>query len=171
MLDRHQAAHPWPVAAIRLLTLTGARVSEVLHLAWNAINDLGDEGASARLADSKTGPRTIWFGPEAARLLAALPRLDEHDRVFPEHLTAQRLQTFWRGVREDAGLPGLRLRDCRHTAASQAVMSGEGLQLVGKILGHRRNRTTAGYAHLADAHLVDTAEKVGKLIAEAMAFA
>ena len=37
--------------------------------------------------------------------------------------------------------------------------------LLGKLLGHRRRSTTAGYAHLADAHLVETAEKVGSTIA------
>ena len=42
--------------------------------------------------------------------------------------------------------------------------------LVGKLLGHKRHRTTAGYAHLADAHLVEAAEKVGSIIAEAMEF-
>ena len=47
-------------------------------------------------------------------------------------------------------------------------MAGENLPLVGKLLGHRRHRTTAGYAHLADGHLVETAEKVGSLIADAM---
>ena len=31
------------------------------------------------------------------------------------------------------------------------------------------HRTTAGYAHLADDHLVETAERIGRLIAEAMA--
>ena len=41
--------------------------------------------------------------------------------------------------------------------------------LVGKLLGHRRHRTTAGYAHLADAHLVEAAEHVGSIIAQAMA--
>ena len=68
----------------------------------------------------------------------------------------------------DAGLGRLRLHDLRHTAASQAVMSGENLPLVGKLLGHRRHRTTAGYAHLADGHLVDAAEKMGGIIAHAM---
>ena len=47
-------------------------------------------------------------------------------------------------------------------------MSGENLPLVGKLLGHRRHETTAGYAHLADGHLVEAAEKVGKIIVEAM---
>ena len=40
--------------------------------------------------------------------------------------------------------------------------------LVGKLLGHRRHRTTAGYAHLADGHLVETAETIGSINAEAM---
>ncbi len=47
-------------------------------------------------------------------------------------------------------------------------MAGEGLPLVGRLLGHNRHRTTAGYAHLADAHLVEAAEKVGAAIAAAM---
>ena len=61
-----------------------------------------------------------------------------------------------------------RLHDLRHTTASQAVMSGENLPLVGRLLGHRRARTTAGYAHLADEHLVDAAENVGSIIASSM---
>ena len=61
-----------------------------------------------------------------------------------------------------------RQRHSRHTAASQAVMSGENLPLVGKLLGHRRHSTTAGYAHLADAHLVEAAERIGSRIAAIM---
>ena len=64
----------------------------------------------------------------------------------------------------------MRLHDLRHTAASQAVMAGENLSLVGKLLGHRRHRTTAGYAHLADAHFVAAAEKLGRTIAKATQF-
>ena len=48
-------------------------------------------------------------------------------------------------------------------------MAGENLPLVGKLLGHRRHRTTAGYAHLSDGHLVEAAEKVGNIVARAMA--
>ena len=48
-------------------------------------------------------------------------------------------------------------------------MTGENLPSVGKLLlGHRRDDTTAGYAPLADDHLVEAAEKVGKMIAKAM---
>ncbi len=47
-------------------------------------------------------------------------------------------------------------------------MAGENLPLVGRLLGHNRHRTTAGYAHLADHHLLDAAEKVGCTIFGAM---
>ena len=67
-----------------------------------------------------------------------------------------------------AKLGSLRLHDLRHTAACQAVMAGENLPLVGKLLGLKRHRTTAGYAHLADGHLVEVAVRVGSLVAEAM---
>ena len=47
-------------------------------------------------------------------------------------------------------------------------MAGEKLPLVGRLLGHRRHGTTASYAHLDDAHLIEAAEKVRVIIAEAM---
>ncbi len=170
VLDRHAVDHPWPVAAIRLLTLTGARLSEMLNLQWAEIGELSRDGASARLEDSKTGPRTLWFGPEAVEVLAALPRQDDKARVFPEDLTSAHLYTFWVGVREEAGLHGVRIHDARHTYASQGVMNGVGLTAVGKLLGHRKRATTAIYAHLDDAALRAAAAQAATVIARAMGY-
>ena len=170
VLDRHREQHPWLVAAIRLLTLTGARLSEVIDLKWDEIGGLAEDGASARLEDSKTGPRTVWLGPEAARLLAALPRPEGRKRVFPDELTSDRLYTFWCGIREEAGLPGLCIHDCRHTWASQGVMNGVGLTTVGRLLGHRQRETTAIYAHLDDGALRDAAARAAAVIARAMGY-
>ena len=39
---------------------------------------------------------------------------------------------------------------------------------VGKLLGHRRHRSTAGYAHVVDGHLAETAERISRLITDAM---
>lgn len=80
------------------------------------------------------------------------------------------LATCWRTVCEDAKLGRLRLHDLRHTAASQAVMAGENLPLVSKLLGHQQRQTTTGYAHLADSHLVEAAKNVAGIIAKAMQF-
>ena len=170
VLDRHRQEHPWPVAAIRLLTLTGARLSEVINLKWDEIGELSQDGASARLEDSKTGPRTTWLGPEAARLLAALPRAEGAARVSPGDLTADRLYTFWVRVQEEAELPGLRIHDARHTWGSQGVMNGIGLSTVGRLLGHRQRETTAIYAHLDDGALRDAAAQTAAVIARAMGY-
>ena len=166
-LDAHEARWPEAVAAIRLLALTGCRRSEVLNLRWRDIR----KNAIA-LPDSKTGPRAVPLGASARAIVDALPGPRRKDAfLFPKN--AGRRSPFnivacWHTVRADAKLGRLRLHDLRHTAASHAVMSGENLPLVGKLLGHRRHETTAGYAHLADAHLVETAEKLGCLIADAM---
>ena len=106
----------------------------------------------------------------ARRPVAALPRRDEAARVFPEDLTPARLYTFWVGVREEAGLPGVRIHDARHTYASQGVMNGVGLTAVGKLLGHRKRTTTAIYAHLDDTALRDAAAHVATVIARAMGY-
>lgn len=159
----------WPetVAAIRLLALTGCRRSEVLNLRWRDIRE-----HAIKLPDSKTGPRDVPFGAAARALIGVLPGARHPDTLlFPRYAHGKgfnHMQDRWRAICADAKLGRLRLHDLRHTAASQAVMSGENLPLVGRLLGHRRHRTTAGYAHLADEHLVQAAEKVGSLIAEAM---
>ena len=166
-LDAHEARWPEAVAAIRLLALTGCRHSEVLNLRWRNI------GADAlNLEDSKTGPRAVPLGKAARALIETLPGARDPDAfLFPRHAEGRGiwiLTNCWRTACADAKLGRLRLHDLRHTAASQAVMAGENLPLVGKLLGHRRHRTTAGYAHLDDAHLVEAAEKVGGCIAKSM---
>ena len=170
VLDRHAGERPWQVAALRLLSLTGARLSEVLNLRWDEIGELSGRGASARLGESKTGPRTVWLGPEAVKVVASLPRCEDCDRVFPDDLTSSRLYYVWRIVREEAGLAGLRIHDLRHSWASQGVMNGVGLTTVGRLLGHRRRESTAIYAHLDDNALQGAAEQAAGRIAGAMGF-
>ena len=118
----------WPeaVAAIRLLALTGCRRSEVLNLRWR------DIGADAiNLPDSKTGPRAVALGEAARARIAAVPGNRKPEAfLFPRYAEGRgqySLTTYSRAVCADAGLGRLRLHDLRHTAASQAVMSGEGI--------------------------------------------
>jgi integrase len=46
-------------------------------------------------------------------------------------------------------LKDVRIHDLRHTFASMAVASGQGLPMIGKLLGHTQVQTTARYAHRA----------------------
>jgi len=114
----------------------------------------------------------VLSGEAARALIGTLPGHRRPDAfLFPRHARGRgydSLRDCRRAVCAEAGLGRLRLHDLRHTEASQAVMAGKNLPLVGKILGHRWHRTTAGYAHLADGHLVEAAEKIGSLIARAM---
>lgn len=59
----------------------------------------------------------------------------------------------WDRVREAVGIPDVRLHDLRHSFASDALMAGVPLAIVGELLGHRQPTTTKRYAHLAD-HVV-----------------
>ena len=55
----------------------------------------------------------------------------------------------WASIRAQAGIHDVRIHDIRHSFASRALALGEGLPIIGRLLGHRRVETTARYAHLA----------------------
>lgn len=74
----------------------------------------------------------------------------------------------WATVREAAGLQGLRLHDLRHAFASAPVNDGLSLPITGALLGHRENRTTQRYAHLADDPQRLVAAQVAERICKAL---
>lgn len=140
--------HPSVLACIRLLALTGARLSEILSLKWEWVDF---ERAALRLPDSKTGAKVIILAAPALKILADLPRLSPYvllGATLEGHFVG--IQRPWRRIRARAGLPGLRLHDLRHGFASIAAASGESMKLIGAALGHRQSSTTNKYAHLSD---------------------
>jgi integrase len=159
---------PWMVAAMRLLVLTGARLSEILTLRWDHV---ALDRAELRLPDSKTGAKTIHLPPPAVELLAALPRLAGNPFVIcgrreGRHLV--NLEKPWRAVRARAGLDDVRLHDLRHSFASVAAAGGMSLPVIGALLGHSQPATTARYAHLAADPLKAAAAAIGERLAGAM---
>ena len=157
-------ASPHSAAAIRLLVLTGCRRNEILGLRWE---DLDFEAGEMRLADSKTGARVVPMPPPAAKVLAELSRVPGNPWVFPGRKkgTHQRnLNDSWDRVRKRADLDGVRLHDLRHSFASRALALGEGLPMIGRLLGHRKVQTTARYAHLARESVQASTERVAESI-------
>ena len=152
------------VVAIRLLMLTGCRLSEIQKLKWEHV-DL--DAVELRLPDTKTGGRAVPLAPSAVRLMAALPRDDNNPWVIAgkkagSHLTD--LQHPWRRIRARAELPDVRIHDLRHSFASRALALGEGLPMIGKLLGHTQVQTTARYAHLARDTVKASAARIGDSI-------
>ena len=136
-------------AAIRLLVLTGCRRNEILGLRWD---DLNFDSGEMRLPDTKTGTRMVPLTPAVARVFEGLARTPDNPWVFPGRKKGTRLVNLndsWDRVRKEAELEDVRLHDLRHTFASRALALGEGLPMIGDLLGHRMVTTTARYAHLA----------------------
>ncbi len=92
-----------------------------------------------RLPDSKTGAKVVRLGQAAIEVLEAAERIEGNPWVITGTLKGKYssdLQPFWQRVRARAGLKDVRIHDLRHTFASMAVASGQGLPMIGKLLGH-----------------------------------
>ncbi|MBL9105655.1 MAG: tyrosine-type recombinase/integrase [Myxococcales bacterium] len=68
----------------------------------------------------------------------------------PKGTRIKSINRSWENVRAAAGIPDVRLHDLRHSFASDALMCGVPLAVVGAMLGHKHDRTTQRYAHLAN---------------------
>jgi integrase len=166
--EQDKTSSPWVIAAIRLLTFTGARRNEILTLRWEHISE---EHESLLLPDSKTGRKSIHLNAPALAVLQAIPRLDGNPYVICGERAGRHLVNLekpWRRIRAAAKLDGVRLHDLRHSFASVAASGGQSLVIIGKMLGHSQPATTARYAHIADDPVKAATEAVGRHIASAM---
>lgn len=156
------------IAAARLLILTGCRLGEIMTLQWEHV-DLA--GRALRLPDSKTGAKVVHLGQPAIDVLTSIKKVDKNPWVIVGTLPGARLtdlQPFWQRVRTRAGLKDVRIHDLRHTFASTAVASGQGLPMIGKLLGHTQVQTTARYAHLAADPVQTAADAVANTLSHAL---
>jgi integrase len=171
--------HPSGINIIRLLLLTGCRLSEILTLEWSFMDF---ERSCLRLPDSKTGAKVVRLGAPALDLMASLPRYvspfvfpaargantspNRARRIGAGHFVG--IERIWQRVRARAGLDDVRLHDLRHTFASWSVMGGATLHMTGTLLGHRQAGTTMRYAHFAEDPVQAAAERVAGTIAGAL---
>jgi integrase len=158
-------------AAIKLLLLTGARVSEVLGAKWKWVDW---SGRRIILPDSKTGPKPVFLSDEALAILRGLRDSSEagdNEYILKGRLAGKPLVNLakpWKVICQQAMLTDIRIHDLRHTAASIGVAQGLSLPIVGRLLGHTQAQTTQRYAHVdADPALV-AANAIGAAISRAM---
>jgi len=144
---------------VGLLLLTGARLRELLDAEWKNVDV---ERRSWFIPDSKTGkPRYVPLSTAAVAIIEALPRFKGCQWLIPNpetHKPFVSIKHGWQNAIKEANLPGLRLHDLRHSAASFMVNSGVDLFAVGKVLGHANYQSTQRYAHLANDTLLKAVE-------------
>ncbi|MEM7687465.1 MAG: site-specific integrase [Pseudomonadota bacterium] len=164
-LSAEDGERPAEVAIIRLLLLTGARVSEIRDLQWSWVKP-----PRLMLPDSKTGPKVIYLNSQARTVLDIVPRNLNCPFVFPSS-TGKRplsLDRWWSVFRRRCAMPDLRIHDLRHTFASVAIQQNVPLSTIGRLLGHALPETTGRYAHLADDHISQAAQRVSGSLAQAI---
>ena len=164
--EREGFASPAAIAAIRLLMLTGCRSGEILSLRWE---DVDLERGELRLPDSKTGAKIVYLGDPVMEVLRGIQGREDSPWVIPglkrgAHLAL--LYKPWGLILKRAGIRNLRIHDLRHSFASSGLLVGEGLPMIGKLLGHNKVQTTARYAHLADDPVKSAANRISSRIAE-----
>jgi integrase len=139
---------------VGLLLLTGARMRELLDAQWEHVDV---ERRTWLIPTSKTGKaRHVPLSGPALAIVAALPRFKDCPWLVPNPDTRMPFVSIkhgWQQAIRVARLPGLRIHDLRHSAASFMVNSGVDLFAVGKVLGHASYQSTQRYSHLADATL------------------
>lgn len=116
VLTRDEFWCPNVVAIIRLLMLTGCRFGEIAALEWDWIR-----GRRIHLPDSKPGPCTVWLSGAARAVIDAITRYSPDCPYLiparPPTRPVDNIATQWHRIRDEAGLPGLRLHDLRHSCA------------------------------------------------------
>jgi integrase len=144
---------------VGLLLLTGARKMELLRAKWEHV-DL--DRKSWHIPDSKTGKaRHVPLSKPAVALIGQLPKFEKCPWLIPNPETKEPfvdVKKAWTTARRVAGLPGLRIHDLRHSAASFMIAAGIDLYAVGRILGHADYQSTVRYSHLANDTLLAAVE-------------
>jgi transposase len=157
------------VWALQLLSLTGLRRDEIRDLTWPMVDW---QHSCLNLPDTKTGQRNV---PVPSQVMALLRQI--HDRtgnrkegLVVHSRTGRKLSGLnltWKNIREAVGIPDVRLHDLRHSFASDALMGGVPLAIVGEMLGHRQPNTTKRYAHLANRVVREALEHTAGIIVAA----
>ena len=145
-----QESNKVAVNAIWLYLLTGVRKSELLQAKWE---DIDWERKELKIPQTKSGRiHYIPLSESACELLKSIVPVKDSSYILPGQIKGKPLVNItkpWKRVCLKAGLEKIRLHDLRRTVGSWLAQSGNSLHLIGKILNHSNQSTTAIYARFA----------------------
>lgn len=146
MLTICRACCNWQAqVAIRVSFYSGLRLGELLRAT--------SDGEALWLEDSKNGLR---------RVVPAHPRVRHLLRMLPLPGPRISIQAAFRRAARSVDLGQFHFHDLRHSAASEMINAGIDLYTVGRVLGHKDQRSTARYAHLTHGTLAEAVSRIGR---------
>jgi integrase len=163
-----EGANAKGIAVCRLLALTGCRRDEIAGLKWDEVDTIRGRLV---LDESKTGRSIRPLSASALKLLATLPKQEKSPFVFPADTGDghyQGLKGLWPKLMKRAKLEDVTPHTLRHTVGSLAASAGEGLPMVGALLGHSNHRSSSIYAHLQEDPSRRAADRIGAKVANAL---
>jgi len=161
--------NPTALAIVRLLLLTGFRISEGqgMRRVW-----VRPEGGYISFADTKSDAQIRAIGPAAVQLLQIQPVRKGSPYVFPSdagdgHYTAAKacLDRLCASVGIDRVTP----HTLRHTFGSVAGDLGFSELTIRALLGHAAQSVTQGYVHIDEAlklAVTRTCDEIASLLSE-----
>lgn len=141
---------------------TGARKGELLKLRWS---DVDFTNLYIFIKETKSGvPRKVPMNSVVVETLKGIKR--ESEFVFYNPTTKKQINSVYKGFKaasQRIGVPGLRIHDLRHLAATLMVTGGTDLVTVSKILGHSSIQMTMRYSHPTPENMQRAVDKLGEI--------
>ncbi len=138
--------HLKPILIVALNT--GMRKGEILKLKWK---DIHWKRGVILLTDTKNGQwREIPMNGILTETLRDMMKQSDSLYIFPSRTGKPftEVRKSFESALRVAGIEDFRFHDLRHTFASNLVMAGVDLTIVGEILGHKSIAMTKRYSHL-----------------------
>ena len=165
-LEAEAASSPAAVAAIRIATITGLRIGEVLTMRWE---DVDSEGCRLILPETKTGRRVQQLSTAALESILSLPAINEY--VFTtgrSHVHYATVRGVFKRATRRAGVADVRLHDLRRTVMTRAAAAGITAHILRDFLGHRTTAMADRYIRNAGTAVAEATERMGEEMAALM---
>ena len=165
-LNELEGEHPAPVAAIRLASVTGLRIGEVLAIQWEHVDF---ETGRLIMPTTKTGRRSHDLPAVALQILAGQPRINEWCFTTGRNGMGYRLaHTVFAKATKAAELEDVRLHDLRRTVMTSAAAAGVGTHILRDLLGHKTTAMADRYIRNIGNPVREAREQVGAAMAAMM---
>lgn len=146
---------------VRLLFITGMRVSELCALDRDSIRD-----RQFTIVGKSKDPRPCYITKEVEQMIARYlaMRKDNNPALFianqnGERIKPHNIQRIFRRVSEISGIYSVTPHTLRHSYATCLVERGTDIRFVATLLGHQSLQTTQKYTHIRDCKLREVYEK------------